>query len=161
MAGRMPPYGNHATVSLHGHPPHPAGTDDSAHALVHALRASLPGAPGNCIETHISWVLLAGDDAWKIKKPLKLDFLDFSTLEQRHAACLEELRINRRTAPGLYLDVVPITGSVRAPRIGGNGPVLEWAVHMRRFPADAELTRIAAEGRVRTSHIDALARRVA
>jgi len=160
MAGRMPPHGDHAAVNLHGHPPHPAGTGDPARALVDALRASLPGAQADCIETHISWVLLAGDDAWKIKKPLKLDFLDFSTLEQRHAACLEELRINRRTAPGLYLDVVPITGSVRAPRIGGNGPVLEWAVHMRRFPADAELARIAAQGRLRAPHVDALARRV-
>lgn len=161
MAGVMPPHGDNTAVSLHGHPPHPAGAGGSARALVDALRARLKGAQADCIETHISWVLLAGDDAWKIKKPLKLDFLDFSTLERRHAACLEELRINRRTAPGLYLDVVPITGSVRAPRIGGNGPVLEWAVHMRRFPADAELTRIAAEGRLRASHIDALARRVA
>lgn len=138
--------------------PHAHG---AARALVDALRASLPGADADCIETHISWVLLAGGDAWKIKKPLKLDFLDFSTLEQRHAACLQELRINRRTAPGLYLDVVPITGSVRAPRIGGSGPVLEWAVHMRRFPADAELARIAAGGQLRAPHVDALARRVA
>ncbi len=136
-------------------------THGAARALVDALRASLPGADADCIETHISWVLLAGGDAWKIKKPLKLDFLDFSTLEQRHAACLQELRINRRTAPGLYLDVVPITGSVRAPRIGGSGPVLEWAVHMRRFPADAELARIAAGGQLRAPHVDALARRVA
>ena len=84
---------------------------------VRQLCAARAGA--HCVETHISWVLLAGDDAYKIKKPLQLDFLDFSTIERRHAACLEELRINRRTAPGLYLRVVPITGRLDAPAIGG------------------------------------------
>lgn len=127
------------------------------------LRAALEagGTPAACVETHISWILLTGDDAWKIKKPLKLDFLDFSTLARRRAACEEELRINRRTAPGLYLGVVPITGTPQAPRIGGDGPVLEWAVHMRRFPADAELARMASAGQLKAFHIDALARQVA
>lgn len=131
--------------------------------LIDGLRAALDahGTPAECIETHISWVLLAGGDAWKIKKPLRLDFLDFGTLERRRAACEEELRINRRTAPGLYLGVVPITGTLQAPRIGGDGPVLEWAVHMRRFPADAELTRMANAGQLTALHIDALARQVA
>lgn len=127
--------------------------------VVRQLCAARAGA--HCVETHISWVLLAGDDAYKIKKPLKLDFLDFSTLERRHAACLEELRINRRTAPALYLDVVPITGRPDAPAIDGAGPVLDWAVHMRRFPARAEWQDMAARGELQGAHIDALARQLA
>ncbi len=127
-----------------------------------------PGALGlggedrvELVETHISWVLLAGDLAYKFKKPLRLDFLDFSTLEQRRAACREELRINRRTAPDLYLDVLALTGGDEAPRLGGEGPVLDWAVRMRRFPADALLSVRAAAGDLQPHHIDALARAVA
>src|SRR6185503_1334282 len=73
------------------------------------------------LETHISWVLLAGDCAYKIKKPVELGFLDFSTLEKRRHSCEEELRLNRRLAPQLYLDVVEIRGSEDAPRISGDG----------------------------------------
>lgn len=117
------------------------------------------------LQTHISWILLAGDFAYKFKKPLKLDFLDFSTLAQRHAACQEELRINRRTAPDLYLDVLPITGSVQAPRIGGHiddqSPPLEWAVRMRRFPAHALMADLVARGELAAAHVDALARTIA
>lgn len=78
-----------------------------------------PAADIACIETHISSVVLAGDFAYKLKKPLDLGFLDFSSLDKRRGACDEELRLNRRTAPELYLDVVPVTGSVEAPHIGG------------------------------------------
>ncbi|HMN22500.1 MAG TPA: AAA family ATPase [Ottowia sp.] len=134
---------------------------DAALSLVEALLARLSGADPACIETHASWVLLAGDEAWKIKKPVKLDFLDFSTLERRRAACEEELRINRRTAPQLYLGVVPITGTRQAPRLGGDGPAIEYAVHMRRFDRDAEGTRLAQRGLLTAAHIDTLARQVA
>ena len=82
------------------------------------------------IETHISHVLLAGDYAYKLKKPLDLGFLDFSTLERRKFCCEEELRLNGRLAPNVYLDVVPITGTSTAPRLGGEGEVLEYAVKM-------------------------------
>jgi len=71
------------------------------------------------IETHISWVLLTGEYAYKIKKPLNLGFLDFSTLAQRKQACAEEVRLNRRLAPETYLGVVAITGSPEAPHISG------------------------------------------
>lgn len=135
--------------------------NDAARTLVEALRASLPGADPACVETHASWVLLAGDAAWKIKKPLKLDFLDFSTLALRRAACEEELRINRRTAPQLYLGVVPITGTPQAPRLGGAGPAIEYAVHMRRFDRAAEGTQLAERGLLTVAHIDSLARQVA
>jgi aminoglycoside phosphotransferase family enzyme/predicted kinase len=85
------------------------------------------------IQTHISHVILAGDHAYKIKKPLDLGFLDFSTLERRRHCCDEELRLNRRLAPELYLAVVPVTGNLDQACFGGEGPVLEYAVKMRRF----------------------------
>ena len=91
------------------------------------------GAQVTHLETHISHVFLAGDHAYKIKKPLELGFLDFSTLAKRRYYCEEELRINRRLAPELYLAVVPIGGSERAPRVEGGGPTIEYAVKMRRF----------------------------
>jgi len=93
------------------------------------------------LQTHISHVILAGDYAYKIKKPLDLGFLDFSTQERRRFCCDEELRLNRRLAPDLYLEVVPITGSPEAPRFGGEGEVLEYAVKMRRFPQSALLSQ--------------------
>ncbi len=92
------------------------------------------------LETHISVILLAGDYAYKIKKPYDLGFLDFTTLAARRHYCEEELRLNRRLAASLYLDVVPLTGSLDAPRVGGTGPALEYAVRMRRFPQSALLS---------------------
>ena len=91
-------------------------------------------------ETHVSWVFLTGRYAYKVKKPVKLPFVDFSTLRAREHYCREELRINRRLAPDLYLAVVPIGGSRAAPRIGRK-PAFEYAVKMREFPADARLDR--------------------
>lgn len=109
------------------------------------------------LETHISWVLLAGDYAYKIKKPLNLGFLDFSTLELRRRCCLEELRLNRRFAPRLYLDCVVITGDAGQPTVGGNGPVLEYAVRMRRFPQQALASRLLAADALLPRHIEAFA----
>lgn len=113
------------------------------------------------IETHISIVVLAGDHAYKIKKPVRLPFLDFSTLEARRRFCLEEVRLNRRTAPDLYLGVVAIGGTARAPRIGGPGPVIEYAVHMRRFPREATFDHLADGRGLEPPMVDALARAVA
>jgi len=79
------------------------------------------------LETHISHVLLVGDYAYKIKKPLNLGFLDFTTLDQRRFYCTEEVRLNRRLAPDIYLDVVPIGGSVAVPQLGLE-PAIEYAV---------------------------------
>jgi aminoglycoside phosphotransferase family enzyme/predicted kinase len=98
------------------------------------------------IETHISHVLLAGDYAYKLKKELDLGFLDFSTLERRRFFCGEELRLNRRLAPQVYLAVVPVTGSVAEPRMGGEGEALEYAVKMRRFDQDGLLTSRPLDG---------------
>ena len=107
-------------------------------------------------ETHISWVLLTGHDAYKIKKAVELGFLDFSTLELRHFYCNEELRLNRRLAPALYLDVVAIGGSPEQPVLDGE-PAIEYAVHMRRFPQTGLMDRMLAHGLVTPAHIDKLA----
>lgn len=109
------------------------------------------------LETHISWVLLAGDYAYKIKKPVNLGFLDFSTLELRRKCCAEELRLNRRFAPQLYLDCVTITGTIHAPGINGDGPVIDHAVRMRRFPQSALASRLLAAGQLLPQHIDTFA----
>lgn len=79
------------------------------------------------METHISWLFLAGEYAYKDKKPVALGFLDFSTLESRRFFCEEELRINRRSAPELYLDMVAICGTSEAPHVDGAGDVIEYA----------------------------------
>lgn len=113
------------------------------------------------IETHISWVLLDGQDAWKLKKPLHLPFLDASTLALRHKLCEEELRLNRRMAPSLYLDVTPITGTTDAPVLGGTGPAIEYAVHMRQFPKGALLGEILEAGQVQPTQLDNFARHLA
>jgi uncharacterized protein len=113
------------------------------------------------LETHISWVILTGSYAYKIKKPVRFDFLDFSTLELRRLACEEELRLNRRFAPQLYVDVVAIRGDAQRPRIDGQGPVLDYAVRMREFAQDAQLDRLLDSGRLRASDMQALGRRLA
>ena len=85
------------------------------------------------LETHISWLLLAGEFVYKIKKPIALPFLDFSTLAKRKHFCEEELRLNRYWAPELYVDVVPVTVCDGVARLGGDGTVVDYAVRMHRF----------------------------
>lgn len=113
------------------------------------------------LETHISWVLLAGPFAYKIKKPVNLGFVDFSTLELRKHFCGEELRLNRRLAPHLYLDVVPIGGTPEAPRVGDGFDPCEFAVKMQRFPQQDVLAAVLKRGELTTTQIDALSREVA
>jgi aminoglycoside phosphotransferase family enzyme/predicted kinase len=113
------------------------------------------------IETHISYVLLTGEYAYKIKKAIDLGFLDYTTLALRRAYCETELRLNRRLAPAIYLDVVAITGTIDAPVVGGNGPALEYAVRMREFPQEALLSRVLARNELPAATIDALAAEVA
>ncbi len=116
-----------------------------------------PVAGVRVVETHISWVLLTGDYAYKIKKPVNLGFLDFSTLGLRRHYCNEELRLNRRFAPGLYLDVVEIRGTPAAPRVGGDGPLLEYAVRMRQFPQEALASQVLARGELTLQQVADLA----
>lgn len=91
------------------------------------------------VETHISWVILTGSFAYKIKKPVKLDFIDTSTLERRQHCCNEELRLNRRLAPELYLRVVPITRQHGRAHVAGDGEPIEYAVCLKQFSQDQEL----------------------
>jgi len=113
------------------------------------------------VETHISWVILAGDYAYKIKKSLDLGFLDFSTLDRRRHFCEEELRLNRRLAPAVYLDVVAVTGTPEAPALNGAGEAIEYAVRMTRFPQDAQLDNLLTSGALGPAHIDAIAHMMA
>lgn len=113
------------------------------------------------LETHISWVLLSGDYAYKIKKAITLEFLDFATLEKRHHFCEEELRLNRPWAEDLYLGVVPITGTPEKPAIDGDGEVIDYALKMRQFPQDARLDARLAQGLVDAPQLAAFAETVA
>lgn len=138
---------------------------DPQRQLVAALRRSLQATPGPppsgevaLIETLISYVLIAGDTAYKLKKAVNLGFVDFTTLDARHFYCLEELRLNRRLAPDLYLDVLPVTGSVEQPLLGGEGTAIEWALRMRAFPQDGLWDQLAARGALGPGPVDALAR---
>jgi len=133
---------------------HTADPPAPSQALVTALARSLHA---RIVETHICWVLLAGDFAYKIKKPVHLPFVDYSTLEARRHFCEEEVRLNRRLAPTLYLGVARICGSAAAPELDGAGDVLEYAVRMRRFPDGALFSEQLDAGTLRPADVDALA----
>ncbi len=114
------------------------------------------------LETHISWVFLSPTEVFKIKRPVELGFLDFSTLERRREACESEIRLNGRLASGVYLGLVPVTRDERGQhRLGGKGTPIDWAVRMRRLPDTARADHLLAEGRLGLSQIEQLARRLA
>ncbi len=97
------------------------------------------------LETHGNLVFLAGEDAWKIKRAVRFPYMDFSTLERRRVACAREVEVNRRLAPDFYLGCVPITRTAKETlAFGGDGDIVEWAVHMRRFDQSSLLSSIAA-----------------
>ncbi len=132
-------------------------------ALVTALRAHLQSRSAHSVslvETHISWVLLTDDLAYKLKKPVKLSFVDFSTLAARKHFCEEEVRLNRRLAPSLYLGVVAVCGTIEAPHLGGDD-FIDFAVCMRRFPEDALLRNLLRGGRLETARLAPFAQRLA
>jgi hypothetical protein len=121
----------------------PANRPPLIRALLDPDCSPLGAAPVELVETHASWVLLAGEFAWKIKKPIVLPFLDYGTIEKRRACCAEELRLNRRFAPQLYLDVVEFDG--------------EPAVKMRRFPEAARLDHVCKRGALTPAQLSGLA----
>jgi len=127
--------------------------------LVAGLRRALHADA--LIETHISSVLLAGDSAYKLKKPVAFSFLDFSTLAARAHYCTEELRLNRRTAPQVYLGVQPVTGTLDTPVLGGDGEPIEHVLIMRRFDPALVLDQVAARGDLTAATVDALAAAIA
>jgi uncharacterized protein len=112
-------------------------------------------------ETHISWIILTGEFAYKIKKPVDLGFLDFSTLSKRKFYCEEEIRLNQRWAPKVYLDVVAITGSLEYPKFCGDGKILEYAVRMKQFPPNQTLDLISEENHLESKMIDSIAKNLA
>ncbi|MGD9892953.1 MAG: AAA family ATPase [Dehalococcoidia bacterium] len=129
-------------------PDHPAYVQ----ALLRPAAFDHPATNIRLIETHISWVVLAGGYAYKVKKPLDLGFLDFSTVERRRAACEDEVRLNQRLSPEIYLGVVDITEQIDGFRIGGSGPSVEPVVQMRRLPDEGMLPSMLQRGLV-DSHL--------
>ena len=129
--------------------------------LVRAIERGDESATAELRETHISWVILCGDFAYKIKKPVNFGFLDFSSLERRRHFCHEELRLNRRFSPELYLAVVCITQGEQGPELEGGGTAIDYAVKMRRFNEEQLLDVIAARGELDTNLLRALAREFA
>ncbi len=113
------------------------------------------------IETHISWVFLAGDYVYKVKKPIALDFLDFRDLERRKFYCEEEIRLNQPWAPDIYLDVAPITDDNGQPRFGGGGAPIEYAVRMRRFDQQLRLDLQLECGKLSIADMKELSRNIA
>ena len=146
--------------SLPARPLRMIDTESIVAKLVEHGRFPHPVEKIECIETHASWVILAGDFAYKIKKPLDLGFLDYSTPQRRREMCEAEVRLNRRTAPEIYVAVVGVYGGAE-PRIGPLDGAEEFAVRMRRFDqADVFANRLAS-GQLDAAHVDALAVHVA
>jgi aminoglycoside phosphotransferase family enzyme/predicted kinase len=133
------------------------------HRLIAACARKLQREHGSLrmFETHISWVLVAGACAWKVKKAVRFDFIDFSSLDARRRCCEEELRLNRRLAPEIYLSVVAIGGSLEDPVLDGNGRAMEYAVKMRSFSQDALWSERIGQGVISPADIDDLAQRLA
>lgn len=116
--------------------------------------------PIRLMQTHVSYVLLTGDYAYKVKKPVNFGFLDYSTLDQRRHFCREELRLNQRTAADLYLEVVPMAQDGETYHLGGD-PAVEYAVKMVQFPQDTLLSALYARGELTEDLIRTLADQVA
>jgi aminoglycoside phosphotransferase family enzyme len=127
-------------------------TPEQIHELLHSLQAQSPAL----VETHISWVILLPDDVYKIKKPVRFDFLDFSTPALRRFYCEEELRLNRRLATQMYLGLVPIGHQDGQWRLGAE-PALDYAVHMRRMDNTLQMDHLLAQNRVTSGQLHDLA----
>ncbi|HET9864498.1 MAG TPA: AAA family ATPase, partial [Steroidobacteraceae bacterium] len=120
-----------------------------------------PVAQVRLVETHISWVLLTGEYAYKLKRPVRYSFVDLRSPGHRAFLCNEEVRLNRRFAPQLYLEVCPIVATHDGLRVGGDGSAIEHAVRMRQFDREDELDRLVEKGRVETSDLEAFGRELA
>ncbi len=131
-------------------PDHPIGTEPGIAAKVAFLRRpdSYPDCPAQVrvVETHMSLVFLTDHHAYKLKKPVRYEFLDFSTVEARRRDCEEEVRLNRRLAPSVYLEVLPLTLAGQGLRLGGQGNPVDWLVKMRRLPGSRMLDHLIRSG---------------
>lgn len=108
------------------------------------------------VQTHISFVLLAGEFVYKFKKPVDFGFLDFSTLEKRQHCCEQELLLNRRLCPDIYLDLVTVTKEGDSYALNGSGEVVEYAVKMARMPEEKMMGNLIQAGRLDRGHIDSI-----
>jgi uncharacterized protein len=141
-----------------------SGEDQSAIVEFLSNAANHDGQPGRVerIDTHAAMVFLAGDRAYKVKRAVCYDYLDFSTLERRRAACEAELRLNRRTAPALYLSVTSVARDADGVlRWGSSGVIVEWILVMRRFPQEALFDRRASANNLELAWMPALAEAIA
>lgn len=141
----------------------PQDTFHNQHALIQALVLNWEKEQKHVqlFETHISWVMVVGELAYKFKKAVHFDFLDFSTLSARHFYCKEELRLNCRLAPDIYLDVVPVTGNIEKPAIDQPGVPIEYVVKMRAFDQQSLWTHRLKNELISIAEIDALAQKIA
>src|SRR5688500_4072845 len=127
-----------------------------------AAPASHGGASVERIDTHASIVFVAGTRAWKLKRAVRYDYLDFSTAERRKAMCEAEVRVNRRTAPAIYRGVTPVTRARDGGlALGGSGTPVDWVVEMTRFDQAGLFDRLAANGALDLELMPAVALAVA
>ena len=113
------------------------------------------------VTTHISWVFLTDRDVWKLKRPVDYGFVDYSTLDRRRRCCEDEVRLNRRLAPDVYLGVVPVRSNPRGHGFGPDGTIVDYAVHMRRLPEDRSADAMLRRGALTPEHLERLAARLA
>lgn len=136
-------------------------TSEQIHSIAKGGRFPGSKTPAEVIETHISWVILTPAFAFKIKKPVQFSFLDFSTLEKREFYCREELRLNRRLAPDMYLDVLPISetkeGEPEICRANGGGEALDFAVAMKRMDNNRQMDNLLRQNAVTANDMEILA----
>ncbi|HBI14889.1 MAG TPA: hypothetical protein DDY20_05155 [Desulfobulbaceae bacterium] len=125
-------------------------------ALLDPAAYAHPAGDIRLVQTHISYVLLAGDYVYKFKKPVNFGFLDFSSLEKRKFCCEQELLLNRRLCPEIYLGLVTVTREGGASHLDGRGEVVEYGVRMARMPEERMMGRVIAAGGLTTAHLDAL-----
>jgi uncharacterized protein len=117
--------------------------------------------PIRLMQTHVSYVFLTGDYAYKVKKPVNFGFLNFSTLEARQHFCLEEIQMNQANAPEIYLEVLPVTQTGNSFELNGGGQPVEYALKMREFPQDDLFICMFEQGRLTEAHMEELGRIVA
>ena len=113
------------------------------------------------ITTHISWVFITDHDVWKVKRPVDYGFVDYTTVERRRHFCHEEVHVNSRLAPGVYLDVVPIRLDRGRHAFTSDGPIVDYAVRMRRLPDNANAESLLRHGVLTDDHLARLAARLA
>ena len=122
--------------------------------------------PDNCensafTETHISWIVLTDQYAFKVKRPVKLSFLDFSTTKKRKHYCLQEVKLNKRLAPDMYLGVIPVTKSLIAEKTNNDDDIIDYAVQMKRMDNDKEMHKLLEDSKVTKKDMEKLARKIA